>query len=467
MDADVPVVPISVVDDVLPTLGEAARRSRRADAAARRTLVALGFGTFVAALVFIVPPIFFPQMAAELARERAAPGADHDGHAGAQRGARAGLRSARPIAPATAGSFSSGWSRRPFACSSLGSPPTFLLLLLASVAGAVTDAGVLGPSFAVAGTAFSGTAARRAIGWTQAAQSGSAIVGVPVLAAVGAAAGWRVAFVVGGAGGARRCGPGNRVVAPGSSPRPRSRCASDALLAPYRPLLRDGSMRRLYGATMLGAVCWIGMLTYLGAFLAEALGLGTGHVGLVYMGAGAGYCLGSLAVGGPLARIQRALVGRLGYLAGAVLIALAFSARVGTAGAVVAVAGASLMMGVEGVAMTAVLTAETPSGAGTTMTLSGSLFNLGAAGGGAIGGLLLALSGYEALAIGLPVFALGAALLSLAVSAGSPRQQPVKGQDERARRMTADSRVGTWRLGPFMEATRRHPRRCERRRAGR
>ena len=62
--------------------------------------------------------------------------------------------------------------------------------------------------------------------------------------------------------------------------------------------------------------------------------------------------------------------------------------------------------------MTALMTAETPSGAGTTMTLSGSLFNLGAAGGSAIGGALLALSGYQALAIGLPVFALAAALLS-------------------------------------------------------
>jgi predicted MFS family arabinose efflux permease len=46
------------------------------------------------------------------------------------------------------------------------------------------------------------------------------------------------------------------------------------------------------------------------------------------------------------------------------------------------------------------------------MTLSGSLFNLGAAGGSAIGGALLAFSGYQALAIGLPIFALGAALLS-------------------------------------------------------
>ena len=41
----------------------------------------------------------------------------------------------------------------------------------------------------------------------------------------------------------------------------------ESLLAPYRPLLRDGTMRRLYGATVCGAVCWFGVVTYLGAFL--------------------------------------------------------------------------------------------------------------------------------------------------------------------------------------------------------
>jgi DHA1 family L-arabinose/isopropyl-beta-D-thiogalactopyranoside export protein-like MFS transporter len=275
----------------------------------------------------------------------------------------------------------------------------------------LTDAGVLGPSLAIAGTAFTGTAAKRAIGWTTAAQSGSAIVGVPLLAAIGTATGWRVAFVVAGL-----VALAGVVLATAWLPRDHHRSSgplhTDALLAPYHPLLQDGGMRRLYGATMCGAVCWMGMLTYLGAFLAEALGLGTGHVGLVYMGAGAGYCLGSLVVGGPLARIRARSLVVLGYLAGAGLVALAFSGRIGTTGAVVAIAGASLMWGMGGVAMTAVLTAETPTGAGTTMTLSGSLFNLGAAGGGAIGGLLIALSGYEALAIGLPVFALGAASLS-------------------------------------------------------
>jgi predicted MFS family arabinose efflux permease len=46
------------------------------------------------------------------------------------------------------------------------------------------------------------------------------------------------------------------------------------------------------------------------------------------------------------------------------------------------------------------------------MTLHGALFNLGAAGGGAIGGLLLAAAGYDALAAGLPAFGLGAAALA-------------------------------------------------------
>src|SRR5215218_2189366 len=409
MDADVPVLPVSVVDNILPAVGDLPV-THVAAGTARRTLVALGFGSFVAALVFVVPPLFFPQMASEL----------HVGVPllGQIMSAMLGLS---VVLGLVIGPLSdrSGYRRlivvgliaSAICFLVFGLAPTFLPLLLASAAGAVTDAAVLGSSFAIAGTAFTGTAARRAIGWTSAAQAGSAIVAVPLLAAIGTVAGWRVAFVVGGLAALAVV-----VLAalwlPRDHHRPVEPLRLDAILAPYRPLLRDSVMWRLYGATMVGAVCWFGLLTYLGAFLVEALGLGTGHVGVVYMAAGTGYCLGSLAVGGPLARVPTRLLVVFGYVATALLIALAFSARVGTTGSVVLITGASLMMGIEVVAMAALMTAETPSGAGTTMTLSGSLFNLGAAGGSAIGGALLALSGYQALAIGLPVFALGAALLS-------------------------------------------------------
>jgi MFS transporter, DHA1 family, inner membrane transport protein len=409
MDVDVPAVPISVVDDVPVAIRESPVASA-SDTTDRRTLIALCFGTFVAALVFIIPPLFFPQMARDLQVSVPLLGQIMSTMLGLSvvlgliigpLSDRSGYRLLILIGLAAA-----------TACLLVfGLAPTFMFLLLASAAGAVADAGVLGSSFAIAGTAFVGTAARRAIGWTTAAQAGAAIVGVPLLAAIGTVAGWRVAFVAAGLTALTIV-----VLATLWLPRDqRTRTGPvrlDTILAPYRPLLRDNVMRRLYGATMVGAVCWNGLLTYLGAFLVEALGLGTGHVGVVYMAAGTGYCIGSLAVGGPLARLSTRRLVVLGYLTTAVLIALAFSAQVGTTGSIVLITGTSLMMGVEGVAMTALMTAETPTGAGTTMTLSGSLFNLGAAGGSAIGGALLAFSGYQALAIGLPIFALGAALLS-------------------------------------------------------
>ena len=56
MDVDVPVlVPGSGTASPPLTVSQGGH-----DTANRRTLVALGFGTFVAALVFVIPPIFFP-----------------------------------------------------------------------------------------------------------------------------------------------------------------------------------------------------------------------------------------------------------------------------------------------------------------------------------------------------------------------------------------------------------------------
>ena len=149
--------------------------SRVARAAGRRTLVALGFGTFVAALVFIIPPIFFPQMARELQVSVPLLGQ-----------IMSVMLALSVVLGLVIGPLSDRSGYRLLILIGLvaatvcllifGLAPAFLLLLLASAAGAVSDAAVLGSSFAIAGTAFTGTAARRAIGWTTAAQAGSAIV---------------------------------------------------------------------------------------------------------------------------------------------------------------------------------------------------------------------------------------------------------------------------------------------------
>lgn len=406
MSADSPVTSLSTLPDTESALAAVPCVQN----SERRTLAALGGGTFIGALVFIIPPLFFPQMArafhvsvpllGQILSLMLAlsvglgfivgPLSDHSGY---RRFIIIGLVAAT------------------LCLLVFGLAPTFLVLVAASVLGAVTDAGVIGPSFAMAGTAFAGTTARRAIGWTSAAQAGSAIVAVPLLAAVGAAAGWRIAFVVSGLLALLAV-----VVAVQWLPHESTHAAEpfrfQTILAPYRPLLRDGAMRRLYGAIILGAICWFGLLTYLGAFLVNALGLGTGPVGLVYMAMGSGYLVGSLGVGGPFAGVPARRLVVVGYFGNALLFALAFSTQVGTLPAILLLIGSSVLAGVEGVAMTTLLLAETPSGAGTTTTLSGSLFNLGGAGGGFIGGVLLALSGYEALAIGLPAFGVAAALCS-------------------------------------------------------
>ena len=191
------------------------------------------------------------------------------------------------------------------------------------------------------------------------------------------------------------------------------------LVAAYRPLLRHRPSVRLFGATALRTACWIGLLTYFGAFLAEELGLGTRQVGVAYMLGGAAYCLGSLAAGArlgdlPLRPLTAAANAAMGLLVG-IVVAL----PLGPLATVALLPLAAFVGAIGSVGLTALLVEETPAGAATTMGLNGAIFSLGAAGGAAAGGVLLSVGGYDALGLGLPAFALAAALLVL------PPRRPV------------------------------------------
>ena len=379
-------------------------------AADRRVLPALCLGMFVAMLTFVAPAPFFPVMARDLGVGVpllgqvvaamllvsaaiglvAGPLADRYGH---RRVILLGLVSAA------------------ICLFTFGLAPTFSVLLIGALAGGLANAAVLGPSLAIAGTYFTGAEARRALGWATACMAGSAIVGVPILTAVATLTGWRLAFIAGAVAviGAVCLGA---AWLPRDARIPEGRLRSETLLAAYRPLLRHGPTLRLYGVAVLRAICWFGLLTYFGAFLAEELALSTGLVGLAYMLGGSGYFLGSVLSGGPLGLVPPRTLLVAGNVAMALLMGLAFSAILGPIGTVATLPLAGFAGAMGWVAVAAMLTAGSPAGAGTTMTLHGSLFNLGAAAGGAIGGLLLALAGYGALAIGLPIFGLGAALLA-------------------------------------------------------
>lgn len=141
------------------------------------------------------------------------------------------------------------------------------------------------------------------------------------------------------------------------------------------------------------------------------MGLGTRQIGLVYTVAGGGYAVGSFAAGGRLRlgppRTAVAATCAIGGLTVGLILLLASAWMV-----VALLVVTSFASAVAGIGIATLLAAESPAGAGTTMVLNGSALNLGAAGGAALGGGLIAVGGYDALGFGLPIFALLAAALA-------------------------------------------------------
>jgi MFS transporter, DHA1 family, inner membrane transport protein len=288
--------------------------------------------------------------------------------------------------------------------------PVFQVLFLASLWGALAGATVPALSLAIASTHFSGQAARRAVGWTVAGLAGSAIIGVPILTTIGGVANWRTAFVA--------ASLMTLVILlllanwlPPDQQREGSSLRLGGFLNVYRPLLRDRTMDRLYACCVLRAVCWFGLLTYMGAFLDERLGFSTPRIGLVYMVGGSGYFLGSLAAAGPLGRVPPLPLLALGNGVMAVLTGCVLGASFGTTLTVAMIPILAFAGAVGWVGLVGLLAEKTPVGSGATMVLNGSLLNLGAFGGGAAGGALVALGGYTALALGLPGFGLLSAMV--------------------------------------------------------
>lgn len=291
-----------------------------------------------------------------------------------------------------------------------GLAPAYPVLLVLSVIGGLADALVFGLPLAIAGTFFTGDARRRAIGWTIGSLSSASIAGVPLLTLIGAVAGWRAALVASGLVTVGAAWFIARAL-PADNRRSTTPPRVTALLAVYAPLLRHPPSLRLYGMTALRAACWIGLLTYLGAFLGDALGLSTRQIGLGYTLGGGGYAVGSIVAGRPLGRMSpRTLIALTSITTGVVVGVVLLLANVWVAAPLLLVASFASAIG--GVGIVTLLAAETPVGTGTAMVLNGSLLNVGSAVGAALGGALLAVGGYDALGIGLPAFAFAAAVLA-------------------------------------------------------
>jgi predicted MFS family arabinose efflux permease len=304
----------------------------------------------------------------------------------------------------------------------------YLTLLGGQLLGSISIATLEGVVLAVAGARFVGRARQRAMSAITGAIAASSVVGIPLLAALGETFGWRAAFLTLGAAGLSGAWLVAVALPRGDVPQRRSP-ARRTLLSEYAPLLRHRPVLALVLSTALRAVFWMGAVLYLGALFSERHGLGTGEVGLVYLASGIGYLAGSAAAGSWLGGSAPRATYAATTIGSGALFGLAFAAPFGADVAVVCITLASFLAPFGWVTLAAMLSGETPAGQATTMVLAVSVYSLGAAIGGAAGGLLLAWGGYPALGVGLAAFA-AAAVVSV--------RQPAAGERSVSPRSEAD-----------------------------
>lgn len=285
---------------------------------------------------------------------------------------------------------------------------TYTTLLLARLISGISGAVLPGVSLAICGSRFQGEQRRKAMSWTIAALSSAGIIGLPTLAAIGDPLGWRWAFVavmISGLAGLALV----QLMLPADADVPNARFRAGDVLSAYRPLLHHRPSIMIFGANVLRAICWIGTIVYLSAFLIEEHDLSITNSGLVMMIGASGYFAGSLAAGGRLGNVSPRLLFGMSTISMAVSMGLIFTLRIG----IMPLLGLFLVAGFVGafgwVALTTLLISNTPAPPATTMVFNGAVLNAGSALGSLAGGVLLAFGGYSAIGFGLPVFAVAGA----------------------------------------------------------
>ena len=296
--------------------------------------------------------------------------------------------------------------------SALGSAvsPTYLLLLVAALFGSLSRAIVQPITIAIAGERFSGDARRRAISLVVASVAGAAIVGVPIMTAIAKAAGWRAALVslallaLGTTALAA-------VVLPSDGGPSTERFRLRQGLAAYAPLLRHVPTLGLVVSSLLrNAGTWV-FFTYFGAYLIQVQHLDVVQAGWGYTAVGLGVFVGSALAGGRLGKLPLRTLLIASSLFQAITMALGLLVPLSAVAVIGAMTLAGVINGVGGPAVAMLLLNESPAGRATTMTVNQSAFSVGIALGSAVGGLLLGVGGYAAIAYSIPAFFLVASAL--------------------------------------------------------
>jgi predicted MFS family arabinose efflux permease len=282
--------------------------------------------------------------------------------------------------------------------------PGLSALLVVQLFGGISGATVSPLASAIAGTRFTGDQRRRAISRIYASASGGSIIGFPILTTLGDASSWRWVFVA--LAFVALAGIALVVYAvPGDRPTRTSRMRVGDIGRAYLPLLRQRSLALVYLGQFLRGACWVGMLTYVGAFFIDELGLSLSVAGFLWVFLSAGFLIGSLLVNGQLRRYDQRMTFILTATMMGAFVGVMFLAEAPIPVSLALLFLGSLAGGVAEVTAVTILANETSGPQGATMALNSSVVRFGTAAGASLGGAFLALGGYPLVALGLPLVA--------------------------------------------------------------
>ncbi len=279
---------------------------------------------------------------------------------------------------------------------------------------------LLGLGFACLLTAgFAGVAAfppgRRA--WAMGHVAGAnGLAWIVVNPAVGAATewiSWRVAVAVPGA-----------VVVAALAAAPRASCvACSADAVPLRVVVREASARRWMAAELIAYAGWAGLLTFVGAYFVDGLGLREGVAGWLLAAGAAAYVLAAGRSGRLAERFgRRRLVAVAGLALAALSVAL-LRADAAPAAAIFCLAG--LAAGLRTPASGSLGLDQLPGSGAAMMAVRSAVTQLGYLVGALGGGVVLAVGGYGA--VGLALGAATAASAALVLRVRDPREAAAHG----------------------------------------
>ena len=298
------------------------------------------------------------------------------------------------------GPMSDSFGRRPVALTGLSllsvgvlasaiAPNLETLMALRVVTG--LGGGMIPPN-SMAAVADSVPPARRAqvVGGVMAFATLSSVIGVPLVAVLADAGGWRISFLAVGSL-LTTCTLLNWFWFPKSD---SAGLRSFSFFSRYRTLLAIPVFRAALAVNLSQRMAYIALFSYLAAYLINTYSMSVGAVAVPLAFVGIGTVIGSY-IGGPIAgRKNRMTLVATSSLAGGVAALLLFLIEVPVWAAVATATGAVLLLSVAWPIMITFSAEVSSQSRATGVGLLGASNQSGGVGGAAIGGVLLATSGF-------------------------------------------------------------------------